>query len=173
MQQPRNRSDITILIRRGVNMIEKLHIAALRRFFERLVNRHVAIINPAATVKSELYSIIERKTPEISARLAQALLASINPSDPVGRRDRVILATLAYTAARVGAIVRLRVNDLVHDGDQYARCGSPRRAARVARSRCGTISSGSCSITSSPPGSPRVPSSVRRTRRPGHSRRMP
>ena len=99
---------------------KKLHLAALRRFFDRLVNRHVAIINPAATVKSERYSVIEGKTPEISAKQAQALLASINPSDPVGRRDRVILATLAYTAARVGAVARLRVEDLVHDGSQYA-----------------------------------------------------
>ncbi len=99
---------------------KKLHLAALRRFFDRLVNRHVAIINPAATVKSERYSIIEGKTPEISAKQAQALLASIKPSNPIGRRDLVILATLAYTAARVGAIARLRVEDLVHDGDQYA-----------------------------------------------------
>src|SRR5271166_2176005 len=32
---------------------KKLHLAALRRFFDRLVNRHVCVINPAATVKSE------------------------------------------------------------------------------------------------------------------------
>ena len=31
---------------------KKLHLAALRRFFDRLVNRHVCIINPAATVQS-------------------------------------------------------------------------------------------------------------------------
>ena len=99
---------------------KKLHLAALRRFFDRLVNRHVAIINPAATVKSERYSIVEGKTPEISAKQAQTLLASIQPADIIGRRDRVILATLAYTAARVGAIARLRVDDLVHDGAQYA-----------------------------------------------------
>jgi hypothetical protein len=30
--------------------IKKLHLAALRRFFDRVVNRHVVVINPAATV---------------------------------------------------------------------------------------------------------------------------
>ena len=35
---------------------KKLHLAALRRFFDRLVNRHVCVINPAATVKAERYS---------------------------------------------------------------------------------------------------------------------
>ncbi len=31
---------------------KKLHLAALRRFFDRLVNRHACVINPAATVKA-------------------------------------------------------------------------------------------------------------------------
>src|SRR5437763_9899516 len=44
---------------------KKLHLAALRRFFDRLVNRHACVINPAATVKSERYAVVEGKTPEI------------------------------------------------------------------------------------------------------------
>src|SRR3954454_2565291 len=36
---------------------KKLHLAALRRFFDRLVNRHACVINPAATVKSERYAV--------------------------------------------------------------------------------------------------------------------
>ena len=34
---------------------KKLHLAALRRFFDRLVNRHVCVINPAATVKNLMH----------------------------------------------------------------------------------------------------------------------
>ena len=98
---------------------KKLHLAALRRFFDRLVNRHVTVINPAATVKAERYSVVEGKTPEIGADQARTLLKSIEVSNPVGLRDRAVLAVLVYTAARVGAVAKLTVKNLVHDGSQY------------------------------------------------------
>jgi integrase/recombinase XerD len=98
---------------------KKLHLAALRRFFDRLVNRHVCVINPAATVKAERYSVIEGKTPEIGPEQARTLLKSIAVSDPVGLRDRAVLAVLVYTAARVGAVAKLTVKNLIHDGSQY------------------------------------------------------
>ncbi|MHC5538990.1 tyrosine-type recombinase/integrase [Singulisphaera rosea] len=98
---------------------KKLHLAALRRFFDRLVNRHVCIINPAATAKAERYSVVEGKTPEISAEQARTLLRSIDVSNVVGLRDRAVLAVLVYTAARVGAVARLSAKNLVHDGSQY------------------------------------------------------
>lgn len=98
---------------------KKLHLAALRRFFDRLVNRHVAIINPAATVKAERYAVVEGKTPEIGRDQARKLLASIAPSDVVGLRDRAVLAVLIYTAARVGAVAKLTAKSLKHDGSQY------------------------------------------------------
>ena len=91
----------------------------MRRFFDRLVNRHVCVINPAATVKAERYSIVEGKTPEIGADQARTLLKSIDASNPVGLRDRAVLAVLIYTAARVGAVAKLTVKNLVHDGSQY------------------------------------------------------
>src|SRR3984957_16922327 len=43
-----------------------LHLSALRGFFDRLVNRHVVIINPAATAKGVKEQVLEGKTPEIS-----------------------------------------------------------------------------------------------------------
>ena len=67
---------------------KKLHLAALRRFFDRLVNRHACIINPAATVKAERYAVVEGKTPEIGPGPARTLLKSIDVTDPVGLRDR-------------------------------------------------------------------------------------
>ena len=47
------------------------------------------------------------------------LLKSIDASNPVGLRDRAVLAVLIYTAARVGAVAKLTVKNLVHDGSQY------------------------------------------------------
>jgi integrase/recombinase XerD len=55
-----------------------LHLAALRGFFDRLVNRHVVILNPAASVKGVKEQVIEGKTPEITLEQARTLLGSIN-----------------------------------------------------------------------------------------------
>src|SRR4051812_47267920 len=98
---------------------KKLHLAALRRFFDRLGNRHVCVINPAATVKTERHSVIEGKTPDIGTAHARTLLKSIAVADPVGLRDRAVLAVLAYTAARVGAVAKLTTKNFVSDGSQH------------------------------------------------------
>jgi site-specific recombinase XerD len=95
------------------------HLAALRGFFDRLVNRHVCILNPAASVKGVKEQVIEGKTPEITIEQARTLLRSVDVSHLVGLRDRAILATLAYTACRAGAVARLRLGDFQHDGTQY------------------------------------------------------
>ena len=95
------------------------HLAALRGFFNRLVNRHVCILNPAASVRGVKDQVIEGKTPEITIDHARTLLASINTSHVVGLRDRAILATLAYTACRAGAVAKLRLRDFQDDGTQY------------------------------------------------------
>ncbi len=107
---------------------KKLHLAALRKFFDRLVNRHVIPINPAATVRAERYAVVEGKTPQIQPRQAEALLKSIQTTCQVGSetrphlvglRDQAILAVLVYTAARVGAVARLTVKNLRDDGTGY------------------------------------------------------
>jgi len=99
---------------------KKLHLAALRAFFDVLVNRHVILLNPAATVRGERYQVVEGKTPEISRDQARKLLTSIDISRPVGLRDRAIIATLIYTAARAGAVAALRIKNFTSDGTQYA-----------------------------------------------------
>ena len=96
-----------------------LHLSALRGFFDRLVNRHVVILNPAASVKGVKEKVMEGKTPEISIEQARALLASVDTSTLIGKRDKAILATLAYTACRAGAVAKLRLGDFQADGTQY------------------------------------------------------
>ena len=49
------------------------------------------------------------------------LLASITAQTPVARRDRAVLALLAYTAARAGAVAKLRCGDLTDSGGQSQR----------------------------------------------------
>ena len=52
-----------------------LHLSALRGFFDRLVNRHVCILNPAASVKGVKDQVIEGKTPEMTIEQARTLLS--------------------------------------------------------------------------------------------------
>lgn len=98
---------------------KKLHLAAIRGLFHVLVQRHVVVLNPALSVQLERYQVIEGKTPEITVEQARRLLASIDTSNVVGLRDRAAIALLIYTAARVGAVAKLRLQDFQHDGSQY------------------------------------------------------
>lgn len=98
---------------------KKLYLAAIRSFFDVLVQRHVIVLNPASSVRTERYSVVEGKTPEISIEQARKLLASIRVEQVIDYRDRAVIAVLIYTAARAGAIARLRMKDFQSDGTQY------------------------------------------------------
>jgi integrase/recombinase XerD len=98
---------------------KKQHLAAIRRLFDRLVVRHVVVLNPASSVRAERYRAVEGKTPEVTVESARQLLASIGVGNAVGLRDRAVVGVLIYTAARVGAVAKLTVGDLQHDGSQW------------------------------------------------------
>lgn len=103
----------------GALPTKKQHLAALRHFFDQLVTRHAVLLNPAASVRSERYQVVEGKTPEITVEQARRLLRSIGTGHVVGLRDRAIVGILVYTAARVGAVAKLRVRDYFDAGDQF------------------------------------------------------
>lgn len=98
---------------------KKLHLAALRHFFDELVLRHIVILNPASAVRSTRLQVVEGKTPAITVRQCRQLLGAIDATSIVGLRDRAVIATLIYTAARVGAVSKLRRQDFFDIGDQY------------------------------------------------------
>ncbi|MBI3795962.1 MAG: tyrosine-type recombinase/integrase [Deltaproteobacteria bacterium] len=103
----------------GAKPTKKLHLSALRRFFDQLVLRHVVLLNPAASVRAPRYSVVEGKTPALSVEQARQVLAAIDTRHVVGLRDRAIIAILIYTAARVGAVAKLRLQDYSPDGNQW------------------------------------------------------
>ncbi len=110
---------------------KKLDLAALRSWFDALVNRHVVFLNPAATVRGERYSATEGLTPEITTEQARKLLDSIETTTLPGLRDKCIIAVLIFTAARAGAVAGLRRKHLIHDGSQYVlRFGEKRGKQR-------------------------------------------
>ncbi|TWT45287.1 Tyrosine recombinase XerC [Phycisphaerae bacterium RAS1] len=98
---------------------QKLHLAAIRRFFDTLVQRHAVALNPASSVRGPVVRSVTGKTPATDPAQARALLQSIDTSELIGLRDRAILATMMYTACRVGAVSKLRLRDFYSDGRQY------------------------------------------------------
>jgi len=99
---------------------KKVHLAAVRAFFDVMVQRHAVMLNPASSVRTERYSAIEGRTPEITVEQSRKLLGAIALVGMADYRDRAILATLIYTAARAGAVAKLRLRDFVQDGTQFA-----------------------------------------------------
>ena len=95
-------------------------------------------LNPAASVRGERYQLLEGKTPEITIDQERALLKSIRTRGVEGFRDQAIIATLIYTAARIGAVAGLKVGSFMQDGGQWflrflekggkMRCGTSRSA---------------------------------------------
>lgn len=98
---------------------KKLHLSAIRHFFDTLVTRHVIMLNPAHSVRGERLQVAEGKTPEITVPQARRLMKSLDLGHVIGLRDRAIIAIMIYTAARVGAVATLRISDFYDLGDQY------------------------------------------------------
>lgn len=78
------------------------------------------MLNPALSVRGEKYQVIDGKTPKIMKSQARTLIASIDARTVVGRRDRAIIATLVYTAARVGAVSKLNMKHLKQNGKDWS-----------------------------------------------------
>lgn len=99
---------------------KKLHRAALNHFFDFQVKRHAVVLNPVSSVRNEKHSVDEDgRTPEISVKDAKKLFASIDVSNVVGLRDRAILATIAYSGSRIGALARITLGDFYQESEQW------------------------------------------------------
>lgn len=97
---------------------KKLHLAGIRKFFDKLVERHAIALNPAHSVRGPRHSVAEGKTPALTVKQARQLLARIDTSNVVGLRDRALIAVMIYTAVRAGAVAKLSRRDFFSDGRQ-------------------------------------------------------
>jgi integrase/recombinase XerD len=89
----------------------KQHLACIRMLFNWLVTGQVVASNPAHSVRGPRHSVSKGSTPVLSSAEASELLRGMDVSTVVGLRDRAIIALMTYTFARVGAVVKLRVED--------------------------------------------------------------
>jgi site-specific recombinase XerD len=94
----------------------KLQLAAIRMLFDWLVVGQVIAMNPASSVRGPRYSVKKGKTPVLTATEARELLDSIDASTVMGLRDRAMIGLLVYSFARVGAALKMRVEDVYVQG---------------------------------------------------------
>src|SRR6202521_2295886 len=110
---------IEILQRRAAPPTVKQHMAAIRMLFSWLTEKGVLAMNPAREVKTERFSRTEGKTPAFVEGEVQTLLGAVDASTHTGFRDRALLGVLAYTFARIGAVVTLKVEDYYPSGKRF------------------------------------------------------
>jgi site-specific recombinase XerD len=89
----------------------KQHLACIRMLFDWLVTGQVIPSNPAHAVRGPRHSVSKGATAVISSAEARELLDSMDASSVVGLRDRAMVAVMAFTFARVSAVVNLKVED--------------------------------------------------------------
>ena len=89
----------------------KLRLAAIRRLFDWLVVGQVMTHNPASSVRGPSHVVKRGKTPVLAPEEARQLLDSIDGSTAIGLRDRALIALMAFSFARVGAALGMKVED--------------------------------------------------------------
>jgi site-specific recombinase XerD len=94
-------------------------VAAIRMLFSWLTEKGVLAMNPAREVKTERFSRAEGKTPAFVEGEVLTLLGAVDASTHTGLRDRALLGILAYTFARIGAVVNLKVEDYYPSGKRF------------------------------------------------------
>jgi len=94
----------------------KQHLAGLRMLFDWLVIGHIIEVNPAHAVRGPKHVVKKGKTPVLTADEARILLDSIDTSTVMGLRDRALIALMAYSFARIGAVITMKVEDYFVQG---------------------------------------------------------
>ena len=80
--------------------------------FDWLITGQVLPTNPAAAVRGPKHVVKTGKTPVLEGAEWRKLLASIPTTTLRDLRDRALIATLTYSFARIGAALKMKVEDL-------------------------------------------------------------
>jgi site-specific recombinase XerD len=94
----------------------KLQLAAIRVLFDWLVVGQLIPTNPAHAVKVPKHVVKKGKTSVLSAEEARAMIDSIGEDSALSLRDRALVGIMVYTFARVGAVIKMRVQDVYVQG---------------------------------------------------------
>jgi site-specific recombinase XerD len=90
----------------------KQQLAAVRMLFDWLVTGQIVPMNPAAAVRGPKHVVKTGKTPVLDVDEWRKLIDSIPTGTLRDLRDRALIATLTYSFARIGAALKMKVEDL-------------------------------------------------------------
>jgi integrase/recombinase XerD len=90
---------------------QRQHLAAVRLLFDHLLEQGVVDINPAARAKPPRLQRESAGTRPFENEEIKAFLGAINLDSLRGIRDKALFSVLAYSWARVSALVGLKVQD--------------------------------------------------------------
>jgi site-specific recombinase XerD len=90
----------------------KLLLAALRHLFDWLVIGQIMPVNPAAAVRGPRHIVRRGKTPVLDPQETRQLIGAIDITTAIGLRDRALIGVMVYSFARIGAAIRMQVEDV-------------------------------------------------------------
>ena len=97
----------------------KQQLAAVRMLFDWLITGQVVPTNPASAVRGPKHVVKTGKTPVLEGSEWRRLIDSISTETVRGLRDRALIATLTYSFARIGAALKMKVEDLRCQGSGW------------------------------------------------------
>jgi site-specific recombinase XerD len=97
----------------------KQQLAAVRMLFDWLVTGQVVPTNPAAAVRGPKHIVKTGVTPMLEPGEWRRLLDAIPTETVRDLRDRALIATLTYSFARIGAALKMKVEDLRPKGSGW------------------------------------------------------
>jgi site-specific recombinase XerD len=94
----------------------KQQLAAIRMLFDWLIIGQVAPFNPASAVRGPKHVVKTGVTPVLDGKEWRKLIDTIPTDTMRDLRDRALIATLTYSFARIGAALKMKVEDLRPQG---------------------------------------------------------
>jgi site-specific recombinase XerD len=94
----------------------KQQLAAVRMMFDWLIVGQVTPSNPASAVRGPKHVVKTGNTPVLEGKDWRRLIDTIPTNTVRDLRDRALIATLTYGFARIGAALKVRVEDLQSKG---------------------------------------------------------
>src|SRR5450755_2147698 len=89
----------------------KQQLAAVRMLFDWLIVGQVTPSNPASAVRGPTHVVKTGTTPVLEGKEWRRLIDAIPTNTVRDLRDRALIATLTYGFARIGAALKMRVED--------------------------------------------------------------
>ena len=90
----------------------KQQLAAIRMLFDWLITGQVLPTNPAGAVRGPKHVVKTGTTPVLEGVEWRRLIDAIPTETVRDLRDRALIATLTYSFARIGAALKMKVEDL-------------------------------------------------------------